>query len=179
VAAWNQLSVVMLVESKNRVIGRTEFPNGLASTYSKIAYHSFGWGGVYIIDLSVVATLLGVCVSYQMGFAQMLQQVLLSAEKLVAFSRYEVLIGLSAVLVTPLSCSRDLGMLSHASLLGLVALVVGVAFIFVYGLQVHNAERYEPLPLWPQDVAGVASFLGISTFCFGICALGNIINIGF
>jgi amino acid permease len=111
-----------------------------------------------------------------MGFAQMLQQVLSSAAKLAAFSRYEILIGLSAILVLPLSCSRDLGMLSHASLLGLAALVVGLAFIFVYGLQVHStAEHYEPLPLWPQDIVGIASFLGISTFCFGICALGEMI----
>lgn len=52
-----------------------EFPSHLSSTYSKMAYAGAGQLGVIVTDMSIIITLLGVCIAFQITFATLLHEV--------------------------------------------------------------------------------------------------------
>ncbi len=146
----------MMIRSK-KASSAIIFPEGLASTYSKIAYAALGWTGVYIVDAAVVTTLLGklisvvlafvelknkticysfytgACVSYQMGFAQLMAQI-----PNFVFSSYNIstqttlFVFLNGFVVAPFLFVRDISVLSRVSLGGLIALVLGKFKLLIY-----------------------------------------------
>lgn len=114
--------------------GRAPLYNKLiSSTYSRIAYAGAGWIGVYIIDLSIMITLLGVCITYQIAFSALLKDVIsLSHVKLTV---------ISGILVFPLSgFTANIGLLSKYSLLGLLLLVLAILSIFCFGIGTYGAS---------------------------------------
>jgi vesicular inhibitory amino acid transporter len=173
IAVWNYASAQMMLQSK-RVCLSLHFPEGLASTYSKIAFAALGWWGVYVVDVCVVITLLGVCVSYQVGFAQLVAEIpggLFSSYK--SSTQTALLIGLSGVVLLPIICFNNIQILAKISLGGLAALVVGIAVIIFFGFyQSSETVSILDMDMSPQSVADFTTFIGISAFCFGICALG-------
>ena len=76
-------------------------PSELSSVYSKISYAALGTIGVYITDLSIIVTLVGVCVIYQITFSQ-----LLIAVPWVHLSSIELTL-LSAFVIYPLTCAKN------------------------------------------------------------------------
>jgi amino acid permease len=127
------------------------------------------WVGVYITDFSIIFTLIGVCVTYQLTFTQ-----LLSAVPGVPFSDTELTI-LSALIIFPLSCAKNLSFMSSVSLLGLVFLSVGVFSIIYFGIinLPRNSEEYVAIefPLWPSSISGFFAYIGVASFCYALCFL--------
>ena len=136
IAAWNSLASSMMVDCKN-ACRNIAFPADLSSTYSKIAYAGSGPFGVLITDFSVIGTLIGVCIAFQITFAQLLVDIPGNA-----FTAPALTI-LSGVIAYPISCTRDLDSLSSISLVGMVCLVIGIVAIIVYGLELYGQDAWE------------------------------------
>lgn len=187
VAMWNGVACNMMIECKN-ACSDVIFPGNLSSTYSKIAYAGAGKVGVMVTDVSIIVTLLGVCIAYQITFAQLLQQI-----PATSYST-PVLAGVFAVLALPLCCVPDVGALAAFSVFGLVCLIVSVIAIIVYGVAFYGSAAWQDpfgealyssenhitnglndahshLTLWPENLSAMSSFIGVATFCFGLCSL--------
>ncbi len=74
IAAWNFVASSLLMECK-AVCTNVAFPSHLSSTYSKMAYAGAGHWGVLVTDMSIIMTLLGVCIAFQITFATLLHEV--------------------------------------------------------------------------------------------------------
>lgn len=74
VATWNFVASSLLMECKS-VCNNVAFPSHLSSTYSKMAYAGAGHLGVLVTDMSIIVTLLGVCIAFQITFATLLHEV--------------------------------------------------------------------------------------------------------
>jgi len=178
VAGWNMVACSMMIECKEATRTRA-FPTDLSSSYSKIAYAGAGRPCVLITDMCIVITLLGVCIAYQITFAQLLQQI-----PWTDFST-EALSIISGIIVFPVSCVQNVGALASFSMVGLICLVVSTVAILTYGFiyygddvfSLHDTSTDQSLihdsnlPLWPVKLADLTTFVGVSVFCFGLCSL--------
>ncbi len=174
VAAWNAIACNLMMECKRATKGLS-VPNEVSSTYAIIAYHGAGYFGVYITDFSIVVTLLGVCVAYQITFATLMSevpQITLSSNSLIL---------LSSLILAPVAIVKDISILSFFSLAGLVCLVIGITSIILYGIYAFGDETWShpfssastdsSLGLWPNDMMDMTMFIGVATFCFGLCSM--------
>lgn len=182
VAAWNAVACDKMIECKY-VCERLHFPEHLSSTYSRIAYAGAGVLGVMLTDFSIIVTLFGVSIAYQITFVQLLQEIPWAN---FSTSTLTILFGLLAM---PLCSVPNVGVLAVFSLIGLVCLIASVVAILVYGLILYQSDTdmddlslgnpigiaggatRATLPLFPDSISGVASFIGVATFCFGLCSL--------
>ena len=172
IAAWNVLSCLKMIKCKS-FVESNDFPLGISSTYSKIAFSGAGWYGVYITDVSIIITLLGVCIAYQITFASLLQQIPGNTT-----SPYFLTI-LSGIIVLPISCVKDISGLSVFSLVGLICLIIGILIISIYGFYNFSSMTFESpfespstgerLTFFPKSIVDMTSFIGVATFCFGLC----------
>lgn len=171
IAAWNVVSCFMMIQCKQAVSHRT-FPPEISSSYSRIAYCAFGHWGAIITDLSVFLTLFGVCVSYQIAFAQFLKDI--PSHPLQNWSDIAQTIGytyFSMLIVYPLSCQKNIGFLAKTSLAGLTCLLVSIGVLIGYGVtefqpEMHNVDE---LSLWPETFTSFSTFSGVAIFCYGLC----------
>ena len=175
IAAWNGISCRYMIESKASCMHH-QVPAGLSSTYSRIAYVSGGWNAVYLTDASIIITLVGVCVTYQITFSKLMEDFLQAFG--ISFISSSVLTVVSfLVLIIPVLVNEDISQLTKYSVAGLSALLVGVCSIVVYGIAYHGQDALygtpstHHLPLFPESMNDFATFVGISTFGFGICSL--------
>lgn len=174
VAAWNGIACNMMIECKRSIAGR-HIPPGISSTYSKIAYVGAGYFGVFLTDFSIIVTLLGVCIAYQITFATLFHEI-----PGCNLSKTALTI-ISGAIVLPVSCTKDVGFLSNFSFAGLICLIIGVFSILVYGLWNYGNESVEypmqsltsnnTLSLLPTTFSDATTFIGVATFCFGLCSL--------
>lgn len=74
IASWNWLASLLLMECKE-VTKTVEWPQHLSSNYSRVAYAGAGRLGVALADFSIIVTLLGVCIAFQITFATLLSEV--------------------------------------------------------------------------------------------------------
>ena len=175
VAVWNVVSCFMMISCK-KACDDFIYPRGVSSSYSRIAFSAMGWPGVIITDCSLVVTLLGVCTSYQIAFAEFLkgipQNPLSSYNDMV---QLQCFIYLSALVVFPLSCAKNLSYLSKTSFFGLVCLCISILILVGFGLgAIHNLPDDLPaatttLSLTPASASSLTTFSGIAIFCFGLC----------
>lgn len=173
-AAWNDVSSVMLVNCHEQTKFQKDFPVGLSSIFARIAYAAAGWFGVFVTDLCITATLIGVTISYQMLFASLLSDVPWVAY---AVSK-EALTYVFALIVYPLSMAKDVGSLAKYSFLGLVCLSFSLLAILGYGMMTYSlfptatvAEASPVPPLvqyWPQSIEDFTAYIGVATFGFGV-----------
>ena len=167
IATWNAVACAMMIECKEHALDQT-IPSHMcvSSTYSRIAYVGLGWLGMAITDLSVIVTLLGVCVAYQITFSS-----LLSAVPAISLSG-QALTCVSGMLVLPLCLSGSFRSLSSLSLLGLLCLCLGSLAILYFGFCSYGSAVYSDpfsqLSAWPANASALASFVGIAAFCFGL-----------
>ena len=126
----------MMIECKRSIAGR-HIPPGISSTYSKIAYVGAGYFGVFLTDFSIIVTLLGVCIAYQITFATLFHEI-----PGCNLSKTALTI-ISGAIVLPVSCTKDVGFLSNFSFAGLICLIIGVFSILVYGLWNYGNESVE------------------------------------
>jgi amino acid permease len=174
IAIWNGIACRLMIECKRYCQGMI-LPRGISSTYSKIAYVAIGQTGVRITDFSIIITLLGVCVVYQITFATLLVDIP------GIFLSKEALTILSAFIVFPFCIPKDLSVLSAFSFIGLVCLMIGIFSILVYGFYAFCDETISDpfsaansgssLTLFPPSFADLTLFVGIATFCFGLPTL--------
>jgi amino acid permease len=173
IALWNSEACRLMMECKDN-LDMASLPTDLSSTYSKIAYTGAGRMGVAITDTAIVVTLLGVCIAYQITFSQLLQQIPWTANST------GVLSIISGLIVFPISCVHNVGMLAAFSIFGMVCLIVSVFAILTYGFLYYGDSAVEMgedgpnnhlLPLWPESISHLTSFVGVSVFCFGLCSL--------
>lgn len=175
IAIWNAKACDLMMECKCACVGKeSTFPTNLSSTYSKIAYAGAGNLGVVLTDFSIIVTLVGVCIAYQITFAQLLQEIPgISAST-------SLLCSIFTVLVVPLSTVPNVGVLAPVSGFGLVCLVTSVIAILVYGFLSSSSPMNttdpsyvmdKTVPFWPQTLSDTTSFIGVATFCFGLCSL--------
>lgn len=175
-AIWNIVSCFMMISCKN-ACDDFIYPKGVSSSYSRIAFSAFGWPGVIVTDCSIVITLLGVCTSYQIAFAEFLKDIpnnifASSSEK----AQIASFIYISAFTVLPFSCAKNLSFLSASSLVGLICLFISINVLIFFGLFAVRSEEYASIPdsevtltLWPESTSDVTTFAGIGIFCFGLC----------
>lgn len=174
VAAWNGIACRLMIECKNYCKNMT-IPNYITSTYARIAYIAAGDWGVRVTDISIIITLLGVCIAYQITFASLIVEIPGNE-----FSK-SALTMLSAILVFPLCISKDIGYLSIFSFLGLICLVIGVFAIIFFGFWSYGTEtlsnptgtqnHQSTLTLFPVSISDATVFVGVATFCFGLASL--------
>lgn len=174
IALLNGYSCQILIECKKRT-ANARVPVGLSSTYSKIAYCSGGWTAVAVTDASIIITLLGVCISYQITFASLMGDFL---QGLGGFASSSALSIVSfVILMTPALAVEDISSLTKFSLSGLVALLAAVCAIVVFGVQLYGADvaggniAQQQLPLYPASLEDFSACLGVLVFGFGICSL--------
>lgn len=74
IAVWNWWASILLMECK-QATGSVLFPVHLSSNYSRVAYAGAGEIGVALADFSIIVTLLGVCIAFQITFATLLSVV--------------------------------------------------------------------------------------------------------
>ena len=164
VAILNGISSCMLLRCE-KATNFIDIPNNISSTYAKLGYRACGWIGVYVIDTSIIVTLLGVCVTYIITFAQLMSSVFnISINNLII---------VFCLCVYPISCSENIKRLSLVSILGMGCLLISVAVILIYGFYSYNSDHLIKnsfaLSYWPESVSGLLNFIGISTFCIDIC----------
>lgn len=174
IALFNGYSCQILIECKKRT-ANARVPAGLSSTYSKIAYCSGGWTAVAVTDASIIITLLGVCISYQITFASLMGDFL---QGLGGFASSSALSVVSfVILMTPALAVEDISSLTKFSLSGLIALLAAVCAIVVFGIQLYGADvvggntAQQQLPLYPASLGDFSACLGVLVFGFGICSL--------
>lgn len=199
-AAWNGLAANLMLQCRDACLrSRVRFPPHLSNTYSRIAHAGAGRAGELLTEFSIIVTLLGVCIAYQITFAALLKDAVLalhpshsssgdssssggdSAEPWDAERVRVLLTLLSGFMAYPVSCVRNLDALSSLSAVGLCCLVLGIAAILVHGAVQFGAEALDfrggigdasvALPLLPASLKDVTSFFGIAVFCFDICSL--------
>jgi proton-coupled amino acid transporter len=178
IAVWNGMSCRYMIECKYASEHKS-FPDNLSSTYSRIAYCSAGWTGVYITDASIIITLLGVCVTYQITCTKLLEDFFESMGGGFALVRNtELALFTLVVLALPVLLIDDVAVLAPYSVAGLVMLLGGVAAIVLYGLVLFGPETLagisagaNALPLFPASLTDFSTFIGISTFGVGVCSL--------
>lgn len=175
IALWNGVSCNQMIECKNAC----EFkhaPDMLSSTYSRIAYCSGGWSAVYLTDFSIIVTLLGVCVTYQITFGKLMEDFFESCGY-TTISNSELSLVAFLILAVPVLITDDVSHLTKYSVVGMIMLLVGVSAIIIFGIinfgndVLTGVPAWQELPLWPASLDDISTFLGITTFGFGICAL--------
>jgi amino acid permease len=189
VAAWNAVACRLIVECKN-FCESVPVPEGISSTFSRIAYIALGPWGVRVTDFSIIVTLLGVCIAYQITFAGLIAAI---PGNVLSVSALSVLSG---IILIPLCISKDVGHLAPFSFLGLVCLLVGIFAILVFGMQsfghemlvhpfdaasahydlnnqnTHNSPHASAsLSFFPLSITDTTIFMGIATFCYGLTTL--------
>jgi solute carrier family 36 (proton-coupled amino acid transporter) len=171
IAGWNVVSCFMMIQCK-QVLAHKTFPPEISSSYSRISYCAFGHWGAIITDLSVFVTLFGVCVSYQIAFAQFLKDI--PSHPLQNWSDIAQTIGytyFSMLIVYPLACQQNIGFLAKTSFAGLSCLLVSIGVLIGYGLSTFQPElrNVSGLSLWPETITSFSTFSGVAIFCYGLC----------
>mmetsp|Transcript_2876 Transcript_2876/g.4376 ORF Transcript_2876/g.4376 Transcript_2876/m.4376 type:complete len:499 (+) Transcript_2876:60-1556(+) len=172
IAVWNVMSCFLMISCKRHCEG-THYPKGVSSSYSRIAYSACGWWGVFFTDTAIVATLLGVCASYQIAFAQFLKDI--PGNPLSVYPESAQTTGfiyLSFFVVYPLSCPKNIGVLSKTSFAGLMCLLISIGVLIAFGLSSYGdgfQETETELTMLPTSPSALTTFIGIAVFCFGLC----------
>ena len=157
---WNGVAALQMVRCKNATEDM-DFPKGIASTYSRIAYAGLGWTGVLFADSSVFITLMGVCIAYQITFATFMGDL---PDSPLTMPQYFLLF---AVIVFPISCAKDLGILASLSIFGLSCILINLFSILVYGSIVfgdqvgQESSSNPPLTVWPGCMTDLTTYIGI------------------
>jgi hypothetical protein len=162
-------------DAADKLMPKDIVPKDILSTYSRVAYVAFGYGGVAVTDLSLVITLLGVCCAYQINFATLISEYKLFGIWQLTATQLTVL---SAVLVYPISCRRYLSGLANISTAGLLCVLVNVAVLLGFGLfnfggallTRGEAGGVRRLTYGPESPTDLAAYFGVAVFCFGLCS---------
>ncbi len=174
IALWNGIACTMLMRCKRAFKHNESLQKStqhLSSPYSRIAYAATGSLGVYTIDFSIIITLLGVCVTYQIAFASLVSDIPGSIFSI------KILTIISGLCVYPISCAKNVGILAQYSLFGLVFLLIGITAIFGFGIYSFgltgskSSVVSQPLHNWPLSTEDMTSYMGVAIFCFGVCSL--------
>lgn len=136
---------------------------------------------MYITDFSVIVTLFGVCISYQITFAALLSELPFSF--IPESSSKAIITMISGLLLLPLCRVKSLKNLSFMSLAALVCLTMAALTILIYGVVLYgrgamgwDRDKYlgnkseKNVLLWSENSSDVMFLLGVSTYCFGLCA---------
>ena len=177
IAFWNWISCRSMISAKYASLHKPS-PDGLSSTFSRIAYCSGGWAAVYLTDASIIITLLGVCITYQITFSKLMED-FLQSQGVNNVSSSHMSLFTMLILAPPVVLTTDVSRLTHFSVAGLFMLLVGVAAIVLFGVSFYGNEvlsgsdpdTLQVLPLWPQSLEDFSAFIGIATFGFGVCSL--------
>lgn len=167
-----------MIHCRNK-LATTVLPKGINSTYSGLAYAGFGWPGVYFVDLATFVTLIGVCIAYQINFGTLLHDI----PQISSVVSVDSCIIISALIVFPISCAKDLSALSSMSSIGLACIFINLFAIFAFGLSrfgdhIWSSSSADPsggtqtnITLFPESLSALTQYAGIAIFCFGICLL--------
>lgn len=138
-------------------------PEGI-SLLGKVAWHSFGPIGVEVLDIMMMILLLGVIVAYFCA--------VLSFVGGTPFSFGKIGDGVVvAIILTCISLVPHVGVLSHASALGLTVLFGTFVVIFGYGFIENNQTpslSLDKLDTWPSSMKGISHSFGVVVFGYGI-----------
>lgn len=169
IAMWNILSCFMMIDCKRAIINH-RFPIAISSSYSRLSFAAFGYWGAILTDLSVFATLFGVCVSYQIAFTQFLRDI--PSHPLSNWSDFAQTVGytyFSVIVVYPLACQKNIGFLSYTSLAGLSCLILSIGVLLWYGFDESSTREKVSVTMWPESFASFTTFSGVAIFCYGLC----------
>ena len=170
VAVVNYFACVLVLRSR-KASEHIPTPRKVLSTYSKIAFAGCGWIGVGVVEFSILATLLGVCISYQITFAELIADIPDNT-----FPSY-VLSIICGILVYPLTIGKNVDSLAVVSLAGIGCLLLSVVVIIGFGVVMYgndasmNGIDFQVIYLWPTSIASFTSYIGVSTFCYGQASL--------
>ena len=176
IALLNFIGVMMMMECKKETENHI-VPPSISSTYSKICYVAYGWIGVYLADMSLIITLLGVCVTYLITSVAMISDIYvnyINNDIIITNNDTTILTFIMGGIIFLPCCAKDVGILSSVSLLALVSLIIGIFALFLFGIyefgdDVNNTQ--ENYSYVPKNISDVFSFMGIVSFCFGLTSL--------
>ena len=170
VAVLNGFSCCMLLRSKKVLSEYSDEdkipPPSISSTYAKLAYASCGWPGVYVVDASIILTLLGVCVTYTITFSQLMAEIWP-----MPFNEHVLLFSL---IVYPVCCVRNVSRLASFSFVGIIFLLLSVLVIVLYGYYSFGfpSDGTVPfgggVPLFAKNISGLLGYVGVATFCIDL-----------
>ena len=165
IASWNYLSCCKLLDCHRLIKEKKPYiPPSIKSELFILAYGGFGDLGSSFVSNLMIATLIGVVTSYQVAFADLAEDI-----PQVPFTTSQLTI-LSTMVIFPLACVRDVGILAPFSVLALIFLSLSMVIILYYGFtNVHNDPTLlssVEFPAWPKSVSGFSYFIGDVTFCY-------------
>lgn len=170
VGLWNYVSCCQIVQCKNVSVHRPVPKRGLHSTYSKVAYCAAGWKGVYLVDWSIIITLMGVCASFQITSAQLIGNL---PWMTISVRTLTLITGL---LVYPISVPKNIQFLTVFANAAMVFMIIGLGAIIVNGFYYFgsligdsNSIAITPLPIIPPTMSNFAMYLGLCSYSYGIC----------
>lgn len=178
VGAWNVLSCKMMIECKYACSDMV-YPPEMTSTFTKIAFSGLGKAGAILTGFCVIVCLMGVSICYQISFALMMTGLPESFNPLSDMDYAEqtlCYIYLSAILVYPIACARNVQFLSPISFVALICLALGLLVLVVFGYEkVYWIEQggggIFQWPSWPASISDGSSYMGIALYCYGLCVI--------
>jgi amino acid transporter len=123
---------------------------------------------------------MGVCICYQISFALMMTGLPDAFNPLSSMAYAQqtlVYIYLSALLVYPIACAKNVQFLSPVSFVALVCLALGLLVLVIFGYEkVYSIEQetHEGIfqwPSWPASISDGSSYMGIALYCYGLCVI--------
>lgn len=142
-------------------------PEGTA-TFGRVAWYAFGKGGLEVVDAAMLLLLMGIAVAYTSAILGFLADTPFSLGRLLDAA-------IAGAVLILLSLVPDIGFLSNASAIGLLALLASVVIIAGYGLQEYEASNtagvFSSLSFWPESLSGVSRWFGCLAFGFGVAPL--------
>lgn len=145
------------------MISQYSFPSRISTEYSKIAYTALGFTGVYITEICIILSLIGVAISNQIAISNLMKDVFIFH---LSINQWIIVSGIS---IFPFMLIKNPSSLSGVSLAGLFCVLLGILCLYFYSNQIVYTTNHIGLPLFPTDNLGFSTFIGVSCYCFGIC----------
>ena len=136
--------------------------------------------GALLTGFCVIICLMGVGICYQISFALMMTGLPDSFNPLchLDYSDQTIFyIYISAILVYPIACAKNVQFLSPVSFVALICLAIGLAVLIIFGYsKVYQIEQVThhgifEWPSWPATISDGTSYMGIALYCYGLCVI--------
>ncbi|CAM9396892.1 unnamed protein product [Discosporangium mesarthrocarpum] len=175
---WNKCCCQLMVEMKEEYLLRLKANPNMPTeptTYAAVGLMAMGKVGAWLVNASVVITLLGAATAYFINANDLLSDTPLYVGKsLSADSAMYLNTVIYMLMMYPLTLAKSLAPLAKLSVPAVLSLFGGFAVIITLGLHRYGGwpsgqELLDwPSLIGPADLAAFSSFFGVAVFSFGV-----------
>jgi len=150
------ITILMLIDCKNKLPGL----HGKYVTYVDIARETFGTPLAVVLYIAIIVTSLGACSAYLVFCGSLLEDV---SRKQLEAKYFVIILGGPLVIFAMI---RSFRYLSFTSILGDIALLVGMAAMFIEGFRNESIDNPTDYPAGPSEPLNLCLFFGSAAFLF-------------